>query len=76
MLSIASNYGARNVRVFESVGRGEDSAESDIDFLVELEDWRSLFDLGGLLYDLKNLLGVDVDVVTENGLSKRYRECV
>jgi len=73
ILSIAAHYGARNVRVFGSVVRGEARPDSDVDFLVDMEAGRSLFDLGGLLYDLRVLLGVDVDVVTEKGLRPRIR---
>ncbi len=73
ILSIAARHGARNVRVFGSVARGEARPDSDVDFLVDMEAGRSLFDLGGLLYDLRLLLGVDVDVVTEKGLRPRIR---
>jgi predicted nucleotidyltransferase len=73
ILSIAARHGAHNIRVFGSVARGESRLDSDIDFLVELEPGRSLFDLGGLLVDLQTLLGVDVDVVTERGLRPRIR---
>lgn len=76
ILALAEKYGARNVRVFGSVARGEALPDSDIDFLVELEPGRSLFDLGGLLYELQALLGVDVDVVTVNGLRARIRDRV
>ena len=76
ILSLAARHGAFNVRVFGSVARGEDDAASDIDILVDLEPGRSLFDLGGLLTDLKTLLGRDVDVVTEKGLRSALRERV
>ena len=76
ILALAEKYGARNVRVFGSVARGDARPDSDIDFLVELEPGRSLFDLGGLLYELQSLLGVEVDVVTEKGLRARIRERV
>jgi hypothetical protein len=76
ILSIASKYGAYNVRVFGSLARGEARPDSDVDFLVDLEPGRSLFDLGGLLYELQSLLGVEVDVVTEKGLRERFRERV
>ena len=76
ILSLADKYGAYNVRVFGSVARGEARPDSDIDFLVDLEPGRSLFDLGGLLYELQSLLRVEVDVVTEKGLRKRIRERV
>lgn len=68
ILRIASKHGARNVRVFGSAARGEAGEESDIDFLVDMEPERSLFDLGGLLADLRDLLGREVDVVTEDGV--------
>lgn len=68
ILKIASRYRARKVRVFGSAVRGEDRPDSDVDFLVELEEGRSLMDLGGLLMDLQNLLGRNVDVVTERAL--------
>ena len=76
ILRVASKRGAYNVRVFGSVARGEADAKSDIDLLVDLEPGRSLFDLGGLLMDLQNLLGHEVDVVTERGLRERIRERV
>lgn len=68
ILALAAKRGAFNVRVFGSVARGEADSKSDVDFLVDLEEGRSLFDLGGLLMDLQKLLGRDVDVVTEAGL--------
>lgn len=76
ILEIAEQHGAYNIRVFGSVARGEADTESDIDFLVELESGRSLFDLGGLLMDLQNMLELPVDVVTEKTLKTRIRERV
>src|SRR5256714_4504754 len=76
ILHTASKYGAYNVRVFGSVARGEADSKSDIDLLVDMEPGRSLLDLGGLLMDLQNLLGHEVDVVTERGLRERIRERV
>ena len=76
ILQIARRHGATNVRVFGSVSRGEARADSDVDFLVDLDEGRSLFDLGGLLIDLQELLGCRVDVVTEKGLRSRIRERV
>ncbi len=74
ILCICAKYGARNIRVFGSAARGEADEASDIDFLVEMEAGRSLFDLGGLQYELEQLLGCPVDVVTERGLKARIRE--
>lgn len=76
ILRTAAKRGAYNVRIFGSVARGEADEKSDIDILVDLEPGRSLFDLGGLLMDLQDLLGHDVDVVTERGLRERIRERV
>ena len=76
ILKIGARHGARSIRVFGSVARGEAGAGSDVDFLVELEPGRSLFDLGGLLMDLQGLLGCQVDVVTEKALRPRIRERV
>lgn len=74
ILAIAAQHGAHNVRIFGSVARGEARADSDIDFLVDLEKGRSLLDLGGLLMDLQDFLGCRVDVATEKGLRQRIRE--
>lgn len=73
ILHIAAKHGARTVRVFGSVARGEADAASDLDLLMEMEPGRSLLDLGGLLMELQDLLGCHVDIVTEKGLSERIR---
>jgi len=56
------------VRVFGSAARGEATETSDLDFLVEMEPERSLLDLAALRNDLMDLLGREVDVVTEDSL--------
>lgn len=76
ILAIARRRGAHDVRVFGSVVRGEADAASDIDFLVDLEPGRSLFDLGGLLMDLREHLSCEVDVMTPTTLKPRIREHV
>ncbi|MBA7543883.1 hypothetical protein ES705_36226 [subsurface metagenome] len=68
ILALAAKHGAYNVRVFGSVAQGTADESSDIDFLVDLEEGRTLFDLGGLLMDLQNLLQRQVDVLTEQSL--------
>ena len=65
VLAVCARHGASNVRVFGSVVRGQQDDESDLDLLVDLEPGRSLFDLGGLLVELEDLLGCPVDVMTE-----------
>jgi hypothetical protein len=68
ILRLGEKRGARHIRVFGSVVRGDSREESDVDFLVEFDQGRTLFDLIGLRLDLKDLLGVDVDIVTPNSL--------
>jgi len=70
---LAARYGASQIRIFGSVARHTADAGSDIDFLVELEPGRTLFDLGGLSYDLEQLLGKHVDVCTVNLLRDQVR---
>lgn len=76
ILEIAARHGASNIRVFGSVARGDTDGASDVDFLVDMESGRSLFDMGGLLMDLADLLDCDVDVVTPKSLRERIRERV
>lgn len=71
--AIAARHGASSLRVFGSVARGEESSESDIDFLIRLERNRTLLDLSCLKQDLEQLLGRSVDVVSEGGLGPRMR---
>ncbi|MDI9584548.1 MAG: nucleotidyltransferase family protein [Acidobacteriota bacterium] len=76
ILSIAARHGAMNIRVFGSVARGEATAASDVDLLVDLEPGRSLLDLSALRLDLCDLLGRDVDVVTTASLHPAIRDQV
>lgn len=76
IVGLAARYGASNVRVFGSRARGTADATSDLDLLVDLAPDRSLLDLGGLLMDLRDLLGIAVDVGTVQMLKPRIRERV
>jgi hypothetical protein len=76
ILRVAASRGARNIRLFGSIVRGEEDAKSDVDFLVDMEPGRSLLDMGGLLVDLQELLGCRVDLVSERGLRERIRDRV
>ncbi len=76
ILSLAEKHGAHNIRVFGSVIRGENTPESDIDFLVALDDDRSLLDHIALVRELEELLNCKVDVVSEDGLHKLIRSRV
>lgn len=74
IIAVANEHGIVNVRLFGSVVREEETPESDIDFLVDLETGRTLLDLGGALVRLQELLGRKVDIVTERGLHWYLRE--
>ena len=76
ILELAARHGATNVRLFGSVARNEAGPESDLDVLVDLQSGRSLFDLGGLLMDLQDLLGCQVHLVTEGALHWYIRDRV
>ncbi len=73
---IAVKHGARNVRVFGSMARGDARPDSDVDFLIEVGAETSSWFPAGLILDLENLLGRRVEVVTERGLNSLIREDV
>ena len=74
ILKLAQQYGAYNVRVFGSVARGEATPDSDVDLLVNFREGTSLFELSGFWQDLQELLGRDVNLLSENGLKERFRK--
>lgn len=76
ILRITARHGARNVRVFGSVARGEDTPESDIDLLVLYDPGITLFDHASLVRELEALLGRKVEVVSERGLRPRIKDRV
>lgn len=74
LLELARRRGVCKLRVFGSVARGEDTDESDIDLLAELESGRTLVDLAGFQRDVSEALGVPVDVATPTMLKARIRD--
>jgi uncharacterized protein len=74
IMAVARRYGASDIRLFGSIARGDANENSDIDFIVRFEPGRSLFDHGGLVMDLMDLLGVKVDVVSEGGIRGRWHD--
>ena len=76
ILAIGRRYGAHDIRIFGSVARGDAGESSDLDLIVRFDPDRSLFDHGGLLMDLQELLGVKVDVISEAGMRERFRDHV
>ncbi|MGZ8445041.1 MAG: nucleotidyltransferase family protein [Candidatus Binatia bacterium] len=67
-------HGARNLRVFGSVSRGDANDKGDIDLLINLDPGRTLLDIIAIKQDLEDLLGCRVDVVTEDSVSPYIRE--
>lgn len=76
ILRVAEQHGAYNVRVFGSVVRGEATADSDVDFLIDLEEGRGMFDLADLYNGLQTAVGHSVDIVTERSLRGRIRDYI
>jgi predicted nucleotidyltransferase len=74
ILDIARRYGAHDVRIFGSVARGEATENSDLDLIVRFDRGRSLLDHGGLVMDLRELLGIRVDVIDEEAMRERFRD--
>jgi predicted nucleotidyltransferase len=74
IIQIAARHGARNLRLFGSVARGDDRPGSDVDLLVDMEPERSFLDIVGLGQDLEELLDCRVDVLTDASLHPALRE--
>ncbi len=73
---VVAAHRATNPRVFGSVAHGEDVEGSDFDLLVDPQPRMSLFDLGAIIAELSELLGIKVDVATPAALPGRMREHV
>jgi uncharacterized protein len=73
---MVGKYRTSNPRVFGSVARGEDGEDSDLDILVDTLPGTTMFDLGGLQYELQELLGIKVDLVTTGELHRRIKNQV
>ena len=70
---IALTHRVRNVRVFGSAMRRNDVPGSDLDLLVEPTPKTTLFDIGAIRFELKQLLGIEIDVLTPNALPDKFR---
>jgi predicted nucleotidyltransferase len=71
---IAMLHRVRDVRVFGSAARGDDTESSDLDILVEPTAETTLLDIGAIQQELQQLLGLDVDVLTPGALPDLHRE--
>lgn len=73
---IALNHNVSGIRVFGSALHGDDVPGSDLDLLVEPTPQTTMMDIGAIRFELKNLLGMEVDVLTPNGLPIKFRDQV
>ena len=71
--TLARAHGATSIALFGSAARGEDTPDSDLDFMVELAPGRSLLDLIGLAQDLEAAFDRKVDIGTRSSLKPRIR---
>jgi len=76
IIALAERYRFHGVQVFGSIARGTDDGDSDLDLLVDAGDDVSLLALGGFLMDVRDLLGISVDVTTVGMLKPRLRDRV
>lgn len=74
--SVVEAHRARNARVFGSVARGQDTDASDLDILIDPTPETTLFDIGAIRLELRQLLGVPVDVLTPDALPDGIRTSV
>lgn len=70
---IALSHRVTNVRVFGSVVHGDDTEGSDLDLFVEPTKETTMMDIGAIQFELKQLLGIPVDVLTSNALPAKFR---
>ena len=73
---IVAAHRASNARVFGSVARGVDTDDSDLDILIDPTPDTTLFDIGAIRFELGELLGIRVDVLTPKGLPEKFRDLV
>lgn len=71
--TIASRHRVSNIRVFGSIVHGTDTENSDLDLLVEPTSETTLFDIGGVQFEVSELLGIKVDVLTPPALPEAFR---
>jgi uncharacterized protein len=76
IVSLGERFGIRNIRVFGSVARGEATADSDLDLLVDVDRGHGYLDMAGFALGVEDELGVFTQVATAAGLKLRIRDRV
>jgi predicted nucleotidyltransferase/DNA-binding XRE family transcriptional regulator len=74
LLDAAARHGIGHPRAFGSLARGEATAESDVDLLVDLKPGRTLLDLAAFRREAGEILNLPVDVATVDMLKDRIRD--
>jgi uncharacterized protein len=74
LLDAAEKHGVGHLRAFGSLARGEATAESDVDLLVDLKPGRTLLDLAAFRREAGEILNLPVDVATVDMLKERIRD--
>jgi uncharacterized protein len=74
IVNYLKRFNPRRIGIFGSYAREEDTPQSDIDILIDFSGQVTLFDLGGIKYDLTEILNRPVDIVTEKGINKHIRD--
>ena len=74
--AIANRYDISNPRVFGSVARREEDGDSDIDILIDAGPHCTLLSIGGMVADLEELFGRQVDIRTLGDLHPKMRSRV
>lgn len=73
LTAIAARHGVSGIRLFGSVARGEDTPDSDIDLLIDLDETRGFQDYLSFVEEVEGLLGRRVEVVIDRSLSRHFR---
>jgi predicted nucleotidyltransferase len=74
IVNYLKRFKPRRIGIFGSYAREEDTPQSDIEILIDFSEQVTLFDLGGIKYDLTEMLNRPVDIVTEKGINKHIRD--
>jgi len=74
LLDAAEKHGVGHLRAFGSLARGEATAESDVDLLVDLKPGRTLIDLAAFRREAGEILDLPVDVATADMLKDHIRD--
>lgn len=74
LVEIAAKYGVSNIRVFGSIVRGEETKESDIDLLVDVDRSKTILDFVGFQMEASDALQQQVDLVSSQGIHQLLRD--